>query len=219
MKSWRVYAVLLSVVILLGVILGVKIMNNTPEKQSQEILNSYNEKQEKNKNEIISGIYEDFDKEEFLKEMQKDAQKRVLKQRAGLIVIVALIGGFLAFCNVKVCAKLGIEGLPVILWLFSVIASFLVIFTFNERLSDIVDMISGILSIILLIMQYKVIGVNPWLLLLAFIPIVGIFAVVIVFAHGQCKLGEYFGKGTAFQLGLIFLPFIFIPILAFSEDV
>lgn len=48
---------------------------------------------------------------------------------------------------------------------------------------------------------------------LTLIPFVGI-----VISFMTCfKLGKMFGKGTGFNLGLIFLPVIFMPVLAFGS--
>jgi len=59
----------------------------------------------------------------------------------------------------------------------------------------------------------KIAGKPGWWLIWFFIPlvnlIVGIIATV-AFAHN-------FGKGAGFAIGVIFLPIIFIPILAFGE--
>jgi len=52
-----------------------------------------------------------------------------------------------------------------------------------------------------------------WLLLLIFIPIVNII-IAIRMVH---LLSKSFGKGTGFTFGLIFLPFIFYPILGLGD--
>lgn len=212
MRGWRVPLILFVIVVVLAGILSIKILNNTPEKQQQEILDNYN------KTKLENDTNTELDFEKIWKSIEKKAQKSALKQGAGLMVIAGLIGGFYVLCNVKIYSKLGIEGLLVKLYVFSVIVSFFLIFTFNETLFDIINAISGIISIILLIIEYKVIGINPWLLLLGLIPLVGSLALVILIIYGECKLAEYFGKGTGFKLGLIFLPIIFIPILAFSAE-
>jgi hypothetical protein len=57
-----------------------------------------------------------------------------------------------------------------------------------------------------------VIGRSGWWILIFFVPVVGwIFA--LIFVH---ELSKAFGHGIGFTLGLIFLSFIFIPILAFG---
>ena len=58
----------------------------------------------------------------------------------------------------------------------------------------------------------KVVGRPGWWLILYFIPIVDIIVWIIV----AIDLAKSFAKGTAFAVGLIFLAFIFIPILGFG---
>ena len=58
-----------------------------------------------------------------------------------------------------------------------------------------------------------IIGKPWWWLLMFFIPVVNIvFAIMMI-----NLLSKSFGKGTGFTLGLIFLPFIFYPILGLGE--
>jgi hypothetical protein len=52
-----------------------------------------------------------------------------------------------------------------------------------------------------------------WWLILFFVPFVN-FVIAILFVVG---LARNFGKGGGFVVGLIFLPFIFYPILAFGD--
>ena len=52
-----------------------------------------------------------------------------------------------------------------------------------------------------------------WWILLLLIPVVNLVIAIMVF-HA-ISLG--FGKGAGFTVGMIFLPFIFIPILAFGD--
>ncbi|HET9059223.1 MAG TPA: DUF5684 domain-containing protein [Acidimicrobiales bacterium] len=59
----------------------------------------------------------------------------------------------------------------------------------------------------------KTAGKPGWWLLLFLIPLVNIGIGVLVY-HGVSKS---FGKGAGFTVGLIFLPFIFIPILAWGD--
>lgn len=56
-------------------------------------------------------------------------------------------------------------------------------------------------------------GKPEWWFLLMLIPIVGIIISILV----MVGVAERFGKGVGFALGLIFLGFIFMPILGFGD--
>jgi hypothetical protein len=52
-----------------------------------------------------------------------------------------------------------------------------------------------------------------WYIILFFIPFVNIIAAVLVM-HG---VATNFGKGVGYTIGLLFLGFIFIPLLGFGD--
>lgn len=59
----------------------------------------------------------------------------------------------------------------------------------------------------------KIAGKPGWWLILFFVPLLNlIFGIIATVAFAQS-----FGKGAGFAVGLIILPIIFIPILAFGE--
>lgn len=60
----------------------------------------------------------------------------------------------------------------------------------------------------------KIAGKPGWWLLLFFIPLVNLVIGIMTLV----ALAANFGKGTGFAIGLLFLPFIFYPILAFSDS-
>ena len=60
----------------------------------------------------------------------------------------------------------------------------------------------------------KIIQVPWWWMILLFIPYLNI----IINMFGLWLLSERFGKGMGFTLGLIFFPFIFLPILGFGNS-
>lgn len=67
------------------------------------------------------------------------------------------------------------------------------------------------------------IGGNPeWLgivcALSPFVPVIGSVLNLILFIYLSIGAAKAFGKGTLFGLGLVFLPFIFYPILALSKE-
>lgn len=80
----------------------------------------------------------------------------------------------------------------------------------------------GWTSIIPVYSQYtllKAIGVNPWWMLInyglaIFQPAAGIYLCILT----NVSLANSFGKKTGFVFGLIFLPIVFIPILAFGSE-
>ena len=58
----------------------------------------------------------------------------------------------------------------------------------------------------------KIGGVKNWWLI--FIPIVNIYIVFVI----MIAIAKSFGKDTAFGIGLVFLGFIFFPILGFGDS-
>ena len=59
----------------------------------------------------------------------------------------------------------------------------------------------------------KIAGKPGWWLILLLVPVLNIIFGIIALA----AFAQNFGKGAGFVVGLIFLPFIFYPILAFSD--
>lgn len=59
----------------------------------------------------------------------------------------------------------------------------------------------------------KIAGKPGWWLILLFIPLVN----VVVGIMALVGLAENFGKGGGYVLGLLFLPFIFYPMLGFGD--
>lgn len=54
---------------------------------------------------------------------------------------------------------------------------------------------------------------NGWLFLLLLVPCVDAVIAIIM----MVKLAKAFGKGGGFAVGLIFLPYVFIPMLGFGD--
>ena len=74
----------------------------------------------------------------------------------------------------------------------------------------------GWLSIIPILNTYVIIklaGREGWWILLFLIPCVNIVVAIIVYMD----LAQKYGKSAAYGLGLVFLPFIFIPMLGFGS--
>ena len=64
-----------------------------------------------------------------------------------------------------------------------------------------------------LYIEFKIAFGNGWLFLLTLIPIINIVVTILL----PFKLAKAFGKSTAFGLGLLFIPVIFYPLLAFGD--
>lgn len=80
---------------------------------------------------------------------------------------------------------------------------------------------AALIPIYNIIVLFKVAGMSPWWILaclLGFIPIVGSIISLVINVMICIGLGKAFGRGTGFIIGLIFLPFIFMPILAFDDS-
>lgn len=70
-----------------------------------------------------------------------------------------------------------------------------------------------IIPIYSFIVKLEIVGKPWWWLLLLFIPFVNIIIVIWV----TNLLSKSFGKNEGFTIGLVFLPIIFYPILAFGK--
>lgn len=63
------------------------------------------------------------------------------------------------------------------------------------------------------LVELEILGRPWWWLLLMFVPLVNVvIGIIIIF-----DMAKVFGKSTGFGFGLLFLSFIFIPILAFGD--
>ncbi|MCF6177549.1 MAG: DUF5684 domain-containing protein [Victivallaceae bacterium] len=65
-----------------------------------------------------------------------------------------------------------------------------------------------------IIVMLQIAGKPIWWIILFFIPIVNIVVAILV----PIAIAKAFGKGVGFGLGLIFLGFIFYPILGFNDS-
>ena len=71
----------------------------------------------------------------------------------------------------------------------------------------------GIIPIYNCYVLLQVLNKPIWWLILLFIPIANIIVAFLL----CMALAEKFGKGTGFAVGMLLLPFIFYPILAFGD--
>jgi len=72
---------------------------------------------------------------------------------------------------------------------------------------------AAIIPIYNIYVMCKVAGRPGWWLLLVLIPFVNIIIAIIL----NVDIAKRFGKGVGFAIGMIFLPFIFWPILGFGS--
>jgi hypothetical protein len=72
---------------------------------------------------------------------------------------------------------------------------------------------ASIVPIYNIIVMLEIVGKPLWWIVLFLIPLVNFIAGIMV----SIALAEKFGKSTGFALGLVFLPFIFFPMLAFGD--
>jgi hypothetical protein len=72
---------------------------------------------------------------------------------------------------------------------------------------------AAIVPIYNMIVWCKIVGRPIWWFILLFIPCVGIVIAIML----CIDLAKSFGKGAGFGIGMVILPFIFIPILGFGS--
>ncbi len=73
---------------------------------------------------------------------------------------------------------------------------------------------ASIIPIYNIIVYLQVVRKPVWWIILLIIPLVNIIFMIII-AH---RLSVAFGHGAEFTIGIIILPFIFLPILAFGDS-
>jgi uncharacterized protein DUF5684 len=72
---------------------------------------------------------------------------------------------------------------------------------------------AAIIPIYNMIVWCKIVGRPIWWFILLFIPCVGIVIAIML----AIDLAKSFGKGAGFGIGIVILPFIFLPILGFGS--
>ncbi len=72
---------------------------------------------------------------------------------------------------------------------------------------------AAIIPIYNVIVLLQVVGKPVWWIILFLIPFVNLIMMILV----ALELSKVFGKGGGFAAGLILLPFIFYPVLAFGD--
>ncbi len=73
---------------------------------------------------------------------------------------------------------------------------------------------AAIIPIYNVIVMFQIAGKPEWWILLLIVPVANVIISIITVV----ALAEKFGQGTGFAVGMIFLPIIFYPILAFGDS-
>lgn len=68
------------------------------------------------------------------------------------------------------------------------------------------------------VVQFKIVGLSPWLLLLYLVPFVNYVAIVVLSILVSFRLAKSFGKDIAWGFGILLLPYVFYPILALGSS-
>ena len=77
---------------------------------------------------------------------------------------------------------------------------------------------ASLIPIYNIVVMYQIVGINPLLIILLFIPFINGIAAIVLSIILCIRLSKAFGKGTGFTFGLIFLSPIFLLILGFGND-
>lgn len=77
---------------------------------------------------------------------------------------------------------------------------------------------ASLIPIYNIVVMYQIVGLNPLLIILLFIPFINVIAAIVLSIIQCIRLSKAFGKGVGFTFGLIFLSPIFLLILGFGND-
>ena len=72
---------------------------------------------------------------------------------------------------------------------------------------------AAIIPIYNIIVLLEIVNKPVWWIVLILVPIVNLIVAVLIYV----ELAKCFGKSAGFGIGMVFLGFIFLPILAFSD--
>ncbi|MDP2344166.1 MAG: DUF5684 domain-containing protein [Deltaproteobacteria bacterium] len=72
---------------------------------------------------------------------------------------------------------------------------------------------AAIVPIYNLVVLLKITGKPIWWIVLFLIPVVSLVAAIMIYV----SFAKSFGKSTGFAIGMVLLPFVFLPMLAFSD--
>ncbi len=112
----------------------------------------------------------------------------ILALIAGIWIFILLIWIFIIFCKWRIFKKAGRQGWEAVIPIYS----------------------TWIL--------FEIVGLKGWYVLLNFIPFIGNLIFFIFSIIANIRLAKSFGKDGAFAIGLILIPIVFLPILAFGKS-
>jgi len=72
---------------------------------------------------------------------------------------------------------------------------------------------AAIVPIYNIIVLLKIAGKPVWWIVLFFIPVVSIVAMILIYI----SFAKSYGKSAGYGIGMILLPFVFVPMLAFGD--
>lgn len=128
------------------------------------------------------------------------------------IIIEELKKMHLAFLYDNIYMK-GVLFMEYFLWFYIFLLIILIISQWVMVEKAVQPGIAVIIPLFNFVVFLRVAGYSGWYILLMCIPFVNLF----IFISMLARIARAFGKGIGFTIGLIFLPFIFVPILAFSD--
>ncbi|MCE1225234.1 MAG: DUF5684 domain-containing protein [Geobacteraceae bacterium] len=73
---------------------------------------------------------------------------------------------------------------------------------------------AAIIPIYNLVVLLQIVNKPIWWIVLLLIPLINIVILIMV----SIALAEKFGKGGGFAVGMVFLPFVFYPLLGFGDE-
>ena len=76
----------------------------------------------------------------------------------------------------------------------------------------------AIIPIYNMVTMFKIAKIEPWLIILYFIPIVNFIAIIVLGVVQSMNIARAYGKGSGYTLGLLFFPILFYPMLAFGKS-
>lgn len=231
------------IIVLIGIILLLIIAFMAKTQQSTEITTNetVTETVAIDNEEKIS----DEEKINQLEDIMNDFTKKNERRKIFVGISSLIFGGFLLWCLYKVYAKVGANGIMVkTAFVFNLLILIIRVFpnitaTFKiTGLSTVVFFAFFTALVYTAIISfanyqfYKKIGVNPqgamiplYMTLASVIPIIGqiiilILGIAILYYYivAGIRLASFFEKSGLFAAGIIIIPFVFIPILAFSQE-